>query len=82
MLTTKNFHFDSKTKTLSADASMLEQVEGYAIRGFEVKSVLTGKVISFKLDKVDYDNSHEDIMGRWYVPQTPCNVSKLLVVNS
>lgn len=80
MLKTSQFHFDPKSKILSAEASELPDFSFNGGR-ISVQSILTNKAISFKLSKTAYDNSHEDIQAWEFVPEETCNVKKLVIYN-
>lgn len=78
MLSTKNFHFDSKNKTLTAECS--ELIYQTASNFLGVQSERTGKVVYFKLEK-----SYFDPDGDWthsiYKPEVECGVKELVILN-
>lgn len=79
MLSTSEFNFDKKTRTLSAEASELTEHHSANLR---VKSQYTNKVVHFVIVKTLYDASHEDVTGWEYKPLTELNnVDKLIIWN-
>lgn len=80
MLNTSQFNFDPKSKILSAEASELPDFI-FAKNRISVQSSDTNKIMTFKLVKTAYDQSHEDIQAWEFVPEIPCNVSKLVIYN-